>query len=93
MKVGDMGQRYPKRFETRCNEPLVGTCLTEAADRGMTLTEVCESSGLSWSTIQNFRRSSHPHGVSLKTLKMLASSINARVVIQTADGRILEPEN
>ena len=88
-----MGQRHPKGFETRCNEPLVGACLVEAADRGMTLTEICQTSGVSWSTLLNFRRTKHPHGVSLKTLKMLASSIDARVVIQTADGRILEPDN
>jgi hypothetical protein len=67
--------------------------LVEAAERGMSLTEICEASGVSWSTILNFRRATHPHGVSLKTLKMLASSIDARVVIQTADGRILEPDS
>jgi transcriptional regulator with XRE-family HTH domain len=81
-----------KRFETKCNEPLVEVCLLEAESQGMSLTEVCTASGISWATILNFRRQNHPHGVTLKTLKKLANGINAKVVIQTADGRILDPE-
>ena len=92
MKDGDMENKAPKRFETKCNEPLVEVCLVEAESNGMTLTEVCTTSGVSWATILNFRRTKHPHGVSLKTLKKLANGIGARVVIETADGRILDPE-
>lgn len=85
-----MGQS--KRFETKCTEPLVEVCLLEAEALGLTLTQLCAISELSWSTILNFRRTKNPHGVSLKTLKKLAVGINAKVVIQTADGRILDPD-
>jgi hypothetical protein len=88
-----MGQyARPKRFETKCNEPLVEVCMVEAEAQGLTLTEVCRASELSWATMLNFKRVKHPHGVSLKTLKKLANGINAKVVIQTADGRILDPD-
>ena len=88
-----MGQyARPKRFETKCTEPLVEVCLLEAESNGMTLTEVCSASGVSWATILNFKRVNHPHGVTLKTLKKLASGVNAKVVIQTEDGRILDPD-
>jgi len=67
--------------------------MVEAEAQGLTLTEVCSASELSWSTLLNFRRNKHPHGVTLKTLKKLAHGINAKVVIQTADGRILDPDS
>jgi hypothetical protein len=66
--------------------------MVEAEAQGLTLTEVCSASGVSWSTFLNFRRVKHPHGVSLKTLKKLASGIKAKVVILTEDGRILDPD-
>lgn len=93
MKDGYCARRVaPKRFETKCNEPLVEVCMVEAGAQGLTLTEVCKRSELSWATMLNFRRIKHPHGVSLKTLKKLASGINARVVILTEDGRIIDPQ-
>ena len=64
-----------------------------AHDNGMVLADVWRRSGLSWSTILNFKRQKNPHGVSLRTMKGLAKGINARVVILTDDGRILDPEN
>lgn len=82
----------PRRFETRCNEPLAQACLEEAHARGMDLTELWRRSGLSWATILNLKRAKHPHGVSLKTMKKLAEGINGRVVILTEDGRILGTE-
>jgi hypothetical protein len=88
-----MEQRHTKRFETRCNEPLAQVCLEEAHSMGLALKEVWEKSGLSWATMLNFKRAKHPHGVSLNTMKRLARGINARVVILTDDGRIIEPPN
>ena len=84
-------KKDPRSFSVECGDPMAEIFLREAREKGMTLNEVCNGSGLAWGTLLNLKRDCKG-GTRISTMRSLAKAVNARIVIQTEDGQIIDPE-